>query len=97
MELIFGFTWYFIFLWTIAVLWKYKSILSMKVKIISILIFIVGYTLTITKQNVEYLPVYIYLIEILAFFSFCFLIYQRKQKKFYPNAIFNFIGIIFYN
>ncbi len=65
----------------------------MKVKIISILIFIVGYTLTITKQNVEYLPVYIYLIEILAFFCFFFFDLPRK-KKFYHNAIFNFIGII---
>ena len=72
MELIFGFTATLFSLWTIAVLWKYKSILSMKVKIISILIFIVGYTLTITKQNVEYLPVYIYLIEILAFSVFVF-------------------------
>ena len=81
MELIFGFTATLFSLWTIAVLWKYKSILSMKVKIISILIFIVGYTLTITKQNVEYLPVYIYLIEILAFSVFVFLIYQGKQKN----------------
>ena len=80
MELIYGFTATLFSLWTIAVLWKYKSILSMKVKIISILIFIVGYTLTITKQNVEYLPFYIYLVEILAFSVFVFLIYQGKQK-----------------
>lgn len=81
MELIYGFTATLFSLWTIAVLWKYKSILSMKVKIISILIFIVGYTLTITKQNVEYLPFYIYLVEILAFSVFVFLIYQGKQKN----------------
>lgn len=81
MELIYGFTATLFSLWTIAVLWKYKSILSMKAKVISILIFIIGYTLTITKQNVEYLPVYIYLIEILAFSVFVFLIYQGKQKN----------------
>lgn len=81
MELIYGFTATLFSLWTIAILWKYKSILSMKAKVISILIFIIGYTLTITKQNVEYLPVYIYLIEILAFSVFVFLIYQGKQKN----------------
>ena len=81
MELIYGFTATIFSLWTIAVLWKYKSILSMKAKVISILIFIIGYTLTITKQNVEYLPFYIYLVEILAFSVFVFLIYQRKQKN----------------
>lgn len=80
MELIYGFTATLFSLWTIAVLWKYKSILSMKAKIISILIFIIGYTLTITKQNVEYLPFYIYLVEILAFSVFVFFIYQGKQK-----------------
>lgn len=81
MELIYGFTASLFSLWTIAILWKYKSILSMKAKVISILIFIIGYTLTITKQNVEYLPVYIYLIEMLAFSVFVFLIYQGKQKN----------------
>ena len=81
MELIYGFTATLFSLWTIAVLWKYKSILSMKAKVISILIFIIGYTLTITKQNVEYLPFYIYLVEILAFSVFVFLIYQGKQKN----------------
>lgn len=80
MELIYGFTATLFSLWTIAVLWKYKSILSMKAKVISILIFIIGYTLTITKQNVEYLPFYIYLVEILAFSIFVFFIYQGKQK-----------------
>lgn len=80
MELIYGFTATLFSLWTIAVLWKYKSILSMKAKVISILIFIIGYTLTITKQNVEYLPFYIYLVEILAFSVFVFFIYQGKQK-----------------
>ncbi len=81
MELIYGFTASLFSLWTIAILWKYKSILSMKAKVISILIFIIGYTLTITKQNVEYLPFYIYLVEILAFSVFVFLIYQGKQKN----------------
>ena len=67
MELVYGFTSVLFSLWTISILWKYKDILSMKIKIFSILIFIIGYYLTITQQNIEYLPIYVYLLEILAF------------------------------
>lgn len=84
MELIYGFTSVLFSLWTISILWKYKDILSMKIKIFSILVFIIGYVLTITKQNLEYLPIYIYVLEILAFSVFVFSIYQVKQK----NSIF---------
>lgn len=81
MELVYGFTSVLFSLWTISILWKYKDILSMKIKIFSILIFIIGYYLTITQQNIEYLPIYVYLLEILAFSILVFSIYQIKQKN----------------
>lgn len=66
-------------LWCFYILIKHKEILTNKQKICSLLIFVISYFLIISKQWLEYMPIYIYIIAILIMAFIVFSIYYNLE------------------
>ena len=64
MNLVYGFTALLFTLWSIYVIYKYKVNFKIKNIIIAITVFSVSYLITITNEQLNYLPIYVYIIEI---------------------------------
>ena len=91
-ETVYGFIAVLFSLWCIYVLFKYKDILTNKQKIISLIIFVVAYILIISEQILSYMPIYVYIIEILVFAFIMFTIYYNLK---YLTAALIFLLILF--
>ena len=74
-QTVYGFIAVIFSLWCIYVLFKYNDILTNKQKVISLIIFVIAYLLMINQQILSYMPVYLYVIEILVFAFIIFTIY----------------------
>ena len=79
-------------LWCFYILFKHKDILSNKQKIGSLIIFVLAYILIIDKQWLSYMPIYVYIIEILVFAFIVFTVYYNLK---YLCAFTLFILILF--
>ena len=91
-ETVYGFIAVLFSLWCIYVLFKYKDILTNKQKIISLIMFVVAYILIISEQILSYMPIYVYIIEILVFAFIMFTIYYNLK---YLTAALIFFLILF--
>ena len=91
-ETVYGFIAVLFSLWCIYVLFKYKDILTNKQKILSLIIFVVAYILIISEQILSYMPIYVYIIEILVFAFIMFTIYYNLK---YLTAALIFLLILF--
>ena len=92
MRLVYGFTSTLFTIWTISMIWKYPKIISLKQKLLSISVFVLGMILycCMDSSKLEYLPIYAYLIEIGFFVLLMISIYQKREKL----TTFLFIGLI---
>lgn len=79
MNLIYGFTCVLFTLWSISALWKYPKLINNKIKIVSILLFIIGMVIIINKDNLEYASIYYYVLEIVWFAFIVCSIYMNKK------------------
>lgn len=92
MNLVYGFTALLFTLWSIYVIYKYKVNFKIKNIIIAITVFSVSYLITITNEQLNYLPIYVYIIEIIyiSIMSYMFL----KRKKTTPFIMYLIMIII---
>lgn len=91
-QTVYGFIAVLFSLWCIYVLFKYKDILTNKQKIISLIIFVVVYILIISEQLLSYMPIYVYIIEILVFAFIIFTVYYNLK---YLTTALIFLLILF--
>lgn len=86
MNLIYGFSALLFTIWSIYTIYKYKVNFSLK-KIFTILfIFAFSYLITINKEQLEYLPIYVYVFEII---YLCIMVYGfLRRKKVLPFIMF---------
>ena len=78
-ETVYGFIAVLVSLWCIYALFKYKDILTNKQKILSLIIFVVAYILIISEQILSYMPIYVYIIEILVFAFIIFTVFYNLK------------------
>lgn len=91
-QTVYGFIAVLFSLWCIYILFKYKDILTNKQKIISLIIFISAYILIISEQILSYMPIYLYIIEILFFAFIIFTVYYNLK---YLTLALIFLVILF--
>ena len=79
MDIVFGFTATIFTVYMIDTIFKHKDIIKLKYFLICLSIYLGCYLLFITKENLEYLPIYIYLLEIILFALVLVAIYKRRK------------------
>lgn len=92
MSLIYGYTALLFTLWSIYAIYKYKIKFKTKTIIIAITVFGLSYIININTEQLKFMPMYIYILEIiyLCLISFGFL----KSKKILPFILFSILIVI---
>ena len=79
MDIVYGFTATLFTIYMIYNFFKYKNLITLKQFIIALVIYLFCYLLFINKENLLYLPMYIYLFEIIVFGVVLIAIYNRRK------------------
>ena len=87
MDIVYGFTATLFTIYMIYNFFKYKDLITLKQFIIALAIYLGCYLLFINKENLEYLPIYIYIFEIIVFGVILITLYN-KRKYFSLSLIF---------
>lgn len=92
MSIIYGFTALLFTLWSIYVIYKYKIIFKVKTIAIAVSIFGLSYLMTITNDQLKFMPIYVYIGEII---YLCVLSYTiLKRKNVLPFIMFSLLIVI---
>lgn len=92
MSLIYGFTALLFTLWSIYVIYRYKIKFKKRTIIIAIIVFGLSYLINISNNQLKFMPMYVYILEIiyLCIVSYLFL----KGKKILPFIMFSLLIIV---
>ncbi len=92
MDIVYGFTATLFTIYMINTLFKYKDLVKFKHFLISLIIYLGCYIFFINKENLEYLPIYLYLFEIVVFGVILIAIY--KGRKYFSMSLIFLLLII---
>ena len=79
MDIVYGFTATLFTIYMFYNFFKYKDLVTLKQFIIALVIYLFCYLLFINKENLLYMPIYIYLFEIIVFGVILIAIYNRRK------------------